>query len=302
MKKKVLFYGNCQLAVIANIFNRSSNFLSKYEVLYASEFGIESIWKYDIVFAPFQYFGEKKYTDFVVDSISKAFSMADVIIFQRFNSAHDRPDEITTDYFYDKYSNQKQFICIPSFWFGGYFMNPRELDAQFTDIISYLIYKKNLNNKQILRWFRNGYCPEIEKLKNINVKDSIENMIAKEREDSKIYKNYISIIDIIKEYDRRLICYTHSHPSRYVFNKLIDRISHYLDGYMNYIEVVENDIECVGSTFPFLGDIHFFNKSFPHIKYIQRDRCMFNHNTLNQKYIDNQISNVYKLHMKSWIC
>lgn len=304
MKKKILMYGNCQLSVLAKILLQNNLFTEKYEILFAGNYSLESVWDGGYVIAPFQYSNnnhseEKQFNKNVVSRIDDAFSQADIIIFQNFKRDLDRPDEVTTEYFYEKYPN-KYFLCIPSFYFTGYFMKSYDFNAAFVDIISFLI-NKGLNNTDIFEWFKNGYFEEIESLKSKNVLDSITEMKNREKTESNMYANFISILDILCEYDTKLLCYHHSHPSRYYFKRVYDRIVYYMDRSLESFELNQNDIFCPGSTIPFLGDMNFFNQSYSTIKKLEDERTMFNHVTLTQEYINEQISNVYKIHMKDWI-
>ena len=297
-------YGNCQLSVLAKMFLKNFIFQEKYEILSANNYSLESIWDGNYVIAPFQYSNnnhneEKQFNKDVVSRIDDAFSNADIIIFQNFKRDLDRPDEVTTEYFYEKYPN-KYFLCIPSFHFTGYFMKSYDLNAAFVDIISFLI-TKGFNNVDIFEWFKDGYFEEIESLKSKNVLDSMLEMKRRDKEESSMYSNFISIIDILCEYDSNLLCYHHSHPSRYYFKRIYDRIVYYMDRSLESFELKQQDIFCPGSTIPFLGDINFFRQSYPTIKKLEDERNMFNHVKLTQEYITTQISNIYKIHMKDWI-
>jgi hypothetical protein len=297
MKKKVLLYGNCQLGVIAKMLSGNSLFTGKYDIILPRDYGLESAWG-DGVVSSFLY--ENRFGENVISSIEECFSLADIIIFQHFKKEDGRPEVVTTECFYSKYGDRKFFLCIPSFWFSGYFTQSYSLAGCFMEIIAFLIHEKRMNRRDIFDWFVNGYFPEIGLLRNVLVKKSMDEMKRRESKEIGLYNNYISIVDILEECDKKLLCYHHSHPSRYFFHRLYERILYYIDGDLLEFNIDERRIECPGANIPFLGDMKFFRESYPNLGNLESDRDQFLE-PLNQKYINDQVSILYKLYMKDWI-
>ena len=129
-KKKVLFYGNCQLAVLSKMLQlQNPKFNEEYDVLKASDYNLAPIYETSIgTVAPFMYREHTEYgvaTPETIKAVEQITEDADIIIFQQLHQAKhiDRPEEFTTDYIYQKHKANKRMICVPSFWFSGYLTN-----------------------------------------------------------------------------------------------------------------------------------------------------------------------------------
>jgi hypothetical protein len=187
-------------------------------------------------------------------------------------------------------------ICIPSFWFSGY------LTEAFDDLVIPSIFKwlvdKKLNNKQILDWLKNESHPNISLLIEKNAKDSIEELYKREIEETNTYKNFISILDILSEYKKQLLCYCHTHPSKYYFKKLYSEIIKMIDSEL-FFDIEEENILLPGSNyFPCPSDFYWFNENFPNISncdpkdYVER---------LDENFVYKQVSLVTAIDTESHI-
>jgi hypothetical protein len=263
--QKIVFYGNCQLAVLSHILStKTLNFDKRFEILKASDYDLDTIWREDAgtVFPA----NHNSYSPHKVKSIEKILDDSDIVVFQKIHeSTNDaRPVEITTDYIHDKYRGKKQMICIPSFWFSGYLTISYKNKSYFPYIFLWLL-KHGLNNEQILKWLRNDYDPKLEKLVNYSVEASTRELQTRENEESSKYDCFISILDIISNYKNHLICYNHHHPSKYYFESLHKKLLDILDHTL-YDPVIINDILLPGGDFlPKLTDFSWFRHIFPEI-------------------------------------
>ena len=153
--KKILFYGNCQLAVLSKMLeSQSPKFNEKYKILKAPLYNLAHVWKPEIgIVAPFMYQEHTKYgvaTKDTLQSLKKITDDADIIIFQNFKPKNkDRPIELTTEFIYERHKKNKMIICIPSYWFSGYMTKVRSTEMQMASIFMWLVQKK-MNNYQIL--------------------------------------------------------------------------------------------------------------------------------------------------------
>lgn len=302
-KKKVLFYGNCQLSVLSKMLqSQNPKFNEQYEVLKASDYKLPHIWFQEVgTVAPFMYSEHTKYGVATLESIKAVERItedADIIIFQKFHEAKhaNRPEELTTDYIYTKHNTCKKMICIPSFWFSGYLTEALD-DLVIPSIFKWLVDKK-LNNKQILDWLKNESHPNISLLIEKNAKDSIEELYKREIEETYIYKNFVSILDILPEYKKIFLCYTMSHPSKYYFKKLYKEIIKLIDIELYHDITDENILIPSACHFPFPLDFYWFNENFPNIsncdpkEYVER---------LDEKFVYKQVSLVTAIDTESHI-
>lgn len=302
MKKKVLFYGNCQLAVLSRMLQlQNPKFNEEYEVLKASDYKLADTWIEEVgTVAPFMYGINTKYgvaTSETISALEQITEDADIIIFQRLHEAEraNRVEELTTDYIYAKHGASKKMICIPSFWFSGYLTtietNPLVIPAIFKWLID-----KELNNKQIFDWLKNESHPNISLLIEKNAQDSIKELHRREIKDSSTYKNFVSVLDILPQYKEHLLCYCYNHPSQYYFKKMYSEIIKLIDPGLFYDLPNKNILLPGVSYFPPPLDFYWFNKNFPNIT-----NCNPNAYTtrLDKKFVDCQVNLVKGLDTES---
>ena len=269
MKKKIMFYGNCQLGVLSRMLEiHTPQFNENYEILKAADYDLATIWIEEVgVVAPFMYVPTTEHgsaTEKTIKSLERIIDDADIIIFQKFNEADDRRTELTTDYIYDKYHSTKQMICIPSFWFSGYLSESHKNNLQMPYLFIWLL-EKGLNNEQILDWLKNENDPKIGVLIDYNVNSCLEELKQREVSECSKYKCFISILDIVDNYKENIICYNMSHPSEYYFKALYQKLICVLDETLLY-DIDEANIIAPGPDFfPFPLDLCWFRENFKNL-------------------------------------
>ena len=287
--QKIVFYGNCQLAVLSHILAAHvENFNSHFETLNAKDYSLSTIWRDDVGTVYPLAHSDDAFTSEFVKSIEKIVDDADVIVFQKIHGppSKNRPAEILTDYIHSKYDGKKHMICIPSFWFSGYLSNGFKDGAQFAHIFLWLL-EQGLSNSQILDWLKHEYDPKIEKLVNYNADKSIDELQKREQKESATYGCFIGIVDILSNYREQLICYNHHHPSAYYFNvlykKLLDELGFKTDNEIN--------IDCVGipggDFTPYANDFAWFRQVFQGIKGCSQQ--YYRANFLNADYVSKNV-------------
>jgi hypothetical protein len=87
-KQKILFYGNCQLSILSNLFqSQNIKFKETYEVLKAQDYKLETIWQAGIgTVAAFRYDKSNLADSSTIEAVEKITEEADVIIFQNLNT------------------------------------------------------------------------------------------------------------------------------------------------------------------------------------------------------------------------
>lgn len=272
MKKKIVFYGNCQLSVLSNtLCDQSPQFNESYEILRASDYNLRSIWKEPkSVVAPFMYLPNKQnegFSENVLNSINKIMDDADIIVCQDFKEdIRCRPTEVTSAYIHDKYYKEKQVVCLPVLWFSGYLTEPyHDSDAMMPYIYIWLI-ENGYDNQKILNWLKNEYDPKIANLIEYAASNSIDKNKQKQKEESAKFKNYINTIDVLEEYKDNLIVTRMNHPTAYYYGKLYQRFIQFLDSGFDTELNIDKIIFPGGGEMPNLFDFNFFKKIFPNIK------------------------------------
>ena len=270
-KKKILFYGNCQLEVLAHCLKSNKEFMEKYEFIRASETKCESIWKSEFTFASWKYrkncpiFGSC--TPEVVEDINKSIDKADIVFFNELQSAPhiERPEEITTRYLYEN-NKQKHFVCIPNFWFNGYFMSEKHQNCWFLDVVNILMIK-GMTAREIYEWFLFGedFMDDIKTLKETLYKNCSTELTKRMKTESLYYPNYINMLYLLYNYEKNLLSYYTNHPSTFYFKHLYKNVIEHMDSNIS-TDLEESSMEVVGTISPYIGDFKFFNILFPNIE------------------------------------
>jgi len=265
-KLKIVFYGNCQLAVLSRMFQMQTiNFNDKYEVLKASDYNLASIWNDDIgVVAPFLYTKNTKYgqaSPEVFNSVTKIMDDADIIIFQNFRDYHNEVGvpELKSDHIYSKYCNSKIMLCVPGFWFSGYMMSTSHV---FPYIFVWLL-ENGLTACDILHWLKYKSDQKITTLLELHAKISLNELTRRKEEDFSLYKSCIDLLPYIKNYKQTLLCCTHNHPTDEYFKILYEQVSCKL-GMDLSIDLNTKIIKPTGK-YPVLSELCFFRENFPNI-------------------------------------
>lgn len=296
MKKKILFYGNCQLAMLSNVLQTNTQkFNEKYEVLKALDYDLPYIWIPEIgTVANWKInLGTGKDIDKIIKNTEKITEDADIIIFQKIEKKTNRPDELTTEYIYEKQSANKQMICLPSLYFSGYLTDAfGHVDHELVMPYIFLwLMGKGLTNEGIFDWLKNESHSNISLLIKQNSEDSIQEIKNREAVQKIEYKNFVSILDILLKYKKKLLCYNHSHPTAYYFKQIYLKLFSIIDS--GAIEEISDEhIKLAGPGFyPYPIDFFWFKENFPDINESSTSNYIKNSYSckLNKSFVDDQI-------------
>ena len=296
MKKKILFYGNCQSAILSNMLQTNTQkFNEKYEVLKALDYDLPYIWIPEVgTVANWKInLGTVKDTRKIIKNTEKITEDADIIIFQKIEKKINRPDELTTEYIYEKQSANKQMICLPTLHFSGY-LTDQVGRPDHELVIPYIflwLMEKGLTNKQIFYWLKNESHPNISLLIGQNSEDSIEKIKKRENVEKIEYKNFISILDILLKYKKELLCHNHSRPTAYYFKQIYLKLFNIID--VGAIEEISDEhIKLAGPGFyPYPIDFCWFKESFPDINELNTNNYIKDSYSckLSESFVDDQI-------------
>lgn len=255
-KPKILFYGNCQIGSISQIFCNHPALKDKFTILHAVNYNLVNQSSYPAV-AHFLLDTEGKNDQ---HQVKKIFADADIVIFQAIDN-HKVPGYSLTKNIIPNFNGLS--ICIPSFWYSGHFGHP--YDYPMLDIFYYL-HKLNISHQEAFHLLLNESIPVAEELFTYYHNYSIEGLKARSEEHLKVY-NYISILDWLQDkYKNKLLCYNHSHPTPVFFEFIVNEILHKIDSSIENINFENFDFDHAGANGWFLPTkFRFFNDLFPDI-------------------------------------
>jgi|688.fasta_scaffold00095_15 hypothetical protein len=248
MRKKILFYGNCHLGVLANFFDQ---FLSdKYEVIKCEEAGLIPFFGYGVfaVWSPENRKNEKLFYKNVIKLIEES----DIFVFNEIGNRE--CEELNTNYILKNVVKNGKF-CISNNRFSGYLNGPDSVQNMIdyvkqkigiferTDIISYL------------------YNEVDENLIKMIEKEALECLLKnKKRENDQKERHkpcFIEINDFIeKEYKNKLLFLSHNHPSIFYYEELLSRLLSRLGENLN-----QEDIKNFKIT-SYMGGVNTFKMNF----------------------------------------
>lgn len=299
MKKKIVFYGNVQLAVIGRALTQDLKFNESYEVIKASDHNLNSTWKEwpDFVICPSTYLPNKKnegFTQDVIDSIQAAMDDADIIVCQNFKKdIKKRPTECTTEYIHDKYSKEKQVVCLPILYFSGYLNETYPNSKAVMPYVFMWLMEKGYSNNQILDWLKNEYEPKFANLIEHAANKSINHNTKRQEQESLKFNNYINTCDILSEYKDSLIVSSMNYPTSYYYGKLCKKITQVLDPDLSFESDLNKNIFPNQSDIPNFFEFKFFRETFPNLKigdlYYEKTLTNFMR-PLNIELVDEQVS------------
>lgn len=211
--KKILFYGNCQIGAISDVFRLDPGLKQHFEVINARE--------YDL---PHQSY--HSVANFLLDNenhkpedLARILNDADIIIFQALSPAPNRPEHVLTDNVIPNF--QGESICIPSSWYAGYMGFP--YGFPMLDIFVWLAEQK-YTNEQALNHLQHEMIPNIHHIHNYYHEESLTGLRQRASNDRSKY-NYIDMEHwLLNNYNTKLITYNHSHPTQYFFNFITNQI------------------------------------------------------------------------------
>lgn len=262
---KVLFYGNCQLAVLSDWWQRhvADHHVQKIDQLdvqlvpFAGELGLFAIWA--------QPDKSVEYQQQIKHHIHERIRESDIFIFQD-HSGYNLIDELKTQYIHDNVA-RGQSICVPDMRMTMYLSDHISLEP-------YVEHVKNIVSTpiEIIEYLQTSDDPKLKELLLLEYpinkewrRYRNENYSRYEIERKK-YNTRIDINDFVEQnHDKKYLAITNNHMSEHYFEELLNRILDKLD--MNHY--------CVhtGATRP-IGHAHvwrstqfkFFRDMFPELK------------------------------------
>lgn len=300
-KNKILFYGNCQIGAISKIFDTHPILKEKFTVLNAGDYNLVNQHPYPAV-ANFLLSNDLSKGKNDPRNIEKIFSDADIVVFQAIDN-NSVPEYCLTKNIVPDFDGLS--ICIPSFWYSGYFGHPYKFPM--LDLF-YYFNKLDLSNKEVLNLLLNEPIPITEKLFAYYHNYSIEGLKSRSKEQAQIY-NHIPILDwLLDTYKNRLLCYNHSHPTPTFFEFIVNQILHKIDSSIENVNFENFDFEHACSNNWFRPTVFkFFNNLFPNLAPLSKIEVAHYHNVYKEnelerfvnegmKYVkDNKVFNGHEL-------
>ena len=278
-KNRILFYGNCQIGAISKIFETHPILKDKFTVLNARDYNLVSQnWP---AVANFLLSNEKSKGKNDPRNIEKIFSDADIVVFQAIDNGN-VPEYCLTKNIIPDFDGLS--ICIPSFWYSGYFAFPYAYPI--LDLFYYLD-KLGLSNKEALNFLLNEPIPITEKLHTYYHDYSIDGLKERSKEQAEIY-NYISILDwLLDTYKNKILCYHHSHPTPSFFEFIVNEILNRTDSSVEDVNLENFGFPHAGANEYFLPiKFKFFNDLFPNLAPLSKIEVAHYHNVYKENELE----------------
>jgi len=287
-KQKILFYGNCQTGAISGIFQSYPSLKDKFTVLDAEDYNLINQ-NYPAV-ANFLLREDTPNGKNDPRDIEKIFSDADIVVFQAIDN-HTVPEYCLTKNIIPNFDGLS--ICIPSFWYGGYFGWPYKFPM--LDIFYYL-NQLNLSDKEALNVLLNESIPITNELFTYYHDVSLKGLSDRAEEQSKLYNNYISMKNwLLDTYKNKLLCYNHSHPAPTFFEFIVNEILNRIDSSMEDVNLENFDFQHALADGWFQPTtFKFFNNLFPNLKPLSKIEVAHYHNV----YKENELERFFNEGMK----
>lgn len=261
MKKKILFYGNCQLAVLARFFRK--NLSDKFEVARTDSI-LEQFWGEEGLFAVWSLENKDRQHDFK-DFVHTKIKDSDIFIFQD-HGPGSTIDELQTKFLHDEVSTGLK-ICLPNTRLHIHLSDKASLEPY----IQY-VKTKETNVSKIIKYLQESDDPKLTEILKQDFpfnktyqRYRNENQSRHEQD----IKNYDVVIDmnnyIEEKYKSKILAYTHNHPTEEYFMELIRRLYKYLD--VNEADYpIPFDIDCPRNNEKINPkQFAFFNNTFPNL-------------------------------------
>lgn len=263
-KCKILFYGNCQLTVVANYFQK---YLDGFDVQICTDCGLQPFWISNCVFAvwsPENVTRQHKYVKCVHEKIRQS----DVFVFQD-HSGTSVIDELKTKFLCtDVAGKNTRQICSPD---TRLFVHPTDATC-ISKQVAYLKTQHHDSDK-IINELQNSTDPVLtdllkkefpfsntfEKLRNENYQRYIDQ--------SKIYSDCVNMNDYIEQqYKTKILTYSHNHMSPEYFLGLINKLLIKLN-VIHEINI-QNIVAPDTSEKLHPGQFRYFTEMFPDMDYV----------------------------------
>ena len=192
MKKKILFYGNCHLAVISKFF-RNSKLSERFDVQFSSDCGL-SLFRDDGVFAVWAPPNKQKQATFK-ECIHSKIKESDIFVFQHHEGSV--IEELKTKYLHDNIATGLK-ICAPETLFYSNVSSHQCLEPY----VKYIKTKVN-SEEEIMDYLKTSDDPElISILKNdypFNTSYQLKRNENRQRHEKslKLYDNVIDMCEFM---------------------------------------------------------------------------------------------------------
>lgn len=258
MKKKILCYGNCQLAVIGNWLHEF--YSDKFQVIDCKECGLEGFvgTKNFAVWSPENYPKQSEYAKCIHEKIKQV----DVFLFHEMRRSV--IPELTPKYLCSDIAVNSFSVCMPNSRFSAY---PLCNMTPYKDYI-YSIFPNERNadyfSEIAYDYFMNANDEKFAKILFEQHEASQAGNHEHEAQD-RSYANHIQMSDYIEGYwDRFLLFITQNHPSIFYFNELIKRLFQAIGENLDEERLAEIEYPGMNEVYD-LSKIYFFDNLYPNI-------------------------------------
>ena len=261
-RKKILFYGNCQMGAVARHFRL--NLSDKYDVLLCEDCGLRPFWREPGLFAVWCP-DNKEAQEIYKDCVHSKIKEADVFVFQD-HSGLSVIDELKTKYLHNNVAEGLK-VCIPDVRMFVHLTDPRMLEPY----VKYLKSKEG-SPERIVTYLKESDDPElVEILKNDypfnkNYRPYRNENKRRYKEEVDLYDNRIDMCDYLEsEFQKKLLCVSHNHMNECYFAELINRLYNILG--INLTDYPIESLEFPGFDSIDPRQFNFFTKTFPDLDY-----------------------------------
>lgn len=268
MKKKILFYGNCQIGAISQYFLENRHLKEIFEIILCDESCAPmNVWRGDTSnFATWTRENKPIQKD-IFPVVHEKLKQADIFIFQAVEKGH--IPELSTKYLCDNISKGKQ-ICIPN----------TRMFIYCTDYVSlkpYLNYaqtkvKNSQDAAELAKFIKNSEDPELYNILEQDYPISTKFVgyrnenTQRAAEDAKTYPNFIHMGDFIREnYKTKLLALQHNHMNTYYYVAVLEKLFDVLG--LSGLEINTENLLAPGHVQVNPKEFKFFQNYFPELDF-----------------------------------
>lgn len=257
MKKKILFYGNCQAGVLGQWLYE--NHSSEYNVADCEECGLQgygNTTKNFAVWSPENSPNQKEFKKCILSKIKEC----DIFVFHNLQKKAEIED-LRTQNLCSTVAANKLKICLPNARFSAYPICRESVEP----FIKYIFKTVTKDPKKIFQYLVNENDPFFEKIIEENFQACTNENIKRYESDLLSYENVIDMNNFISNnWKKHLLFGTLVHPIGLYWIELLKKIAQIL-------EIPFDKEKTKNIRYPNIDGIHdprvfsFFNKAFPNI-------------------------------------